>query len=198
MELDAAIATLEAATASVVDALRHSDPASVGRDGLLRVVEAGQRVSNTLAGVQTVAVAHVAAVEDVCDSEGVWREQHRGLGHQALDAPALVGPVLGITAQAAATRCEVAVHQVTSTPRLVGRMLAGEVDAWRARVVTSEVEVCPDGGAAAFVYALLTHYDARGGWDETTGPLRARVRRLVARAHPEVVAKAATEAREGR
>ena len=98
MELDTAIATLEAATASVVDALRHSDLGSASRERLLSVVEATHRVGNTLAGVQTVAVAHVAAIEDVVGSGGVWGEQHRGLGHESLDAPALVGPVLGVTA----------------------------------------------------------------------------------------------------
>ncbi|MFW5468718.1 HNH endonuclease [Knoellia sp. CPCC 206435] len=198
MELDEALTALRSATAGVARALGEMDLSSLTREQLLSVVEETHRASNVLAGVETVAVAHVAAVEDVVDQHGQWGQQHRGLGHRALDAPELVGPTLGITVQAAATRVEVAIHQVTTTPALVGQMLAGDLDAWRARVVTTEVEPCPEDGAAVIVDALVGHYEARGGWDETTGPLRARVRRMVARAHPELVAKQAKEAREGR
>ncbi|KGN42184.1 HNH endonuclease signature motif containing protein [Knoellia aerolata] len=198
MEIDEALRTLRASTAAVARALADTDLAVLSREQLLAVVEETHRSTNTLAGVQTVAVAHVAAVEDVVDRNGGWVQQHRGLGHRALDAPELVGPMLGITEQAAATRVEVAIHQVTTTPRLVTEMVAGDLDAWRARVVTTEVEVCPEGGAHAIVDALVAHYGARGGWDETTGPLRARVRRMIARAHPKLVAAQAKAVREGR
>ena len=144
MGIDEALTTLRAAAAGVARALADADLSSLSREQLLAAAEQTHRAGNVLAGVQTVAVAHVAAIEDVCASHGVWGEQHRGLGHESMDAPALVGPVLGITAQAATTRCEVAVHQVTTTPRLVAAVLSGELDAWRARVVTSEVEVCPE------------------------------------------------------
>ncbi|EAP99222.1 hypothetical protein JNB_03600 [Janibacter sp. HTCC2649] len=252
MELDAALTTLKAATASVVDALREADLTGLSREQLVCVVEAAHRASNTMAGVQTVAVAHLAAVEDNVDVHGAWVEQHRGLGHVSLDAPGLIAPVLGISAQAASTLVELAVHQVSRTPRLVGAMLSGDLDPWRARVVTTEVEIIPKdteantnanadtdrgtqhsaaeaadaaGGAEAadaagdaddaeacggageeesdgaqdIVDDLFEHYEGRGqGWHETAGPLRGRVRRMVARAHPDLVEKEAAEAREGR
>lgn len=283
MDLDAAFATLQAATASVVAALREGDLTALTRDQLVSVMEATQRGSNTLGGVQTVAVAHLAAIEDTVDQHGVWGEQHRGLGHLSLDTPGMIAPVLGITAQAATARVEVAVHQVKSTPRLVEAMLEGDLDPWRARVVTTEVEMCPDdesadddspgeesrgdeksadtggpggvdgdeggsddtddetgddatrhdapghddsshadtghddsgrdnasgdqrrrrghrrGSAEDIIDDLLDHYAGCGrGWFETTGPLRGRVRRMVARAHPDLVEEEAAAAREGR
>ena len=110
MELDEALTALRSATAGVARALGGVELSSLSREQLLSVVEVTHRSGNVLAGVQTVAVAHVAAVEDVVDGHGVWGQQYRGLGHRALDAPELVGPMLGITEQAAATRVEVAIH----------------------------------------------------------------------------------------
>ena len=112
MEIDEVLATWQASTADVVRGFADADLSMWSREQLLAIVEMTHRATNTLAGMQTVAVAHVAAVEDVVDRDGEWVQQHRGLGHQALDAPELVAAMLGITEQAAATRVEVAIHQV--------------------------------------------------------------------------------------
>ena len=52
-----------------------------------------------LAAIQTVALAQVAATEDRACEDGTVVEEFRGLGHQRLDAPALVQDVLGLTAR---------------------------------------------------------------------------------------------------
>ncbi len=73
-----------------------------------------------LAAVQTLAMAHVAAIEDVALEDGTIVEQHRGLGHQRLDAPALVSDQLGVSDAVACSRVGAAVDLVTRLPEAGG------------------------------------------------------------------------------
>ncbi|NNM47453.1 DUF222 domain-containing protein, partial [Knoellia koreensis] len=167
-------------------------------EDLLDLVEATQRLTNTVAALQTRAVAHVAAHDEHLDQHGQWVLQHRGLGHKALDAGAMIATRMGISTTAAESRVDDAVHQVTVTPQLVKAMHRGDLDGWRARVVTSELSACPDQAATTVMDLLLAHVADRGGWDETAGPLRTRVRRLVAKVAPQVPAEEAAVAVERR
>lgn len=90
---------------------------------LAEIVERCQSVANTAGAVQTLAMAHLAAIEDIELEDGTVVEQHRGLGHQRLDAPALVSEQLGVTDAGASTRMSVAVDVVTRAPAVL--------DAWR-------------------------------------------------------------------
>jgi hypothetical protein len=155
-------------------------------------------LTNTVAGLQTRAVAHVAAHDEHLDRHGQWVLQHRGLGHKSLDAGAMVATRMGISTTAGESRVDDAVHQVTTTPDLVHAMGTGDLDAWRARVVTGELSACPDEAATTVMDLLLDHVHAKGGWDETAGPLRTRVRRLIARVAPQVPAEEAADAVENR
>ncbi|NNM48027.1 HNH endonuclease signature motif containing protein, partial [Knoellia koreensis] len=167
-------------------------------EDLLDLVEATQRLTNTVAALQTRAIAHAAAHDEHLDQHGQWVLQHRGLGHKALDAGAMIATRMGISTAAAESRVDDAVHQVTVTPQLVKAMHRGDLDGWRARVVTSELSACPDQAATTVMDLLLAHVADRGGWDETAGPLRTRVRRLVAKVAPQVPAEEAAVAVERR
>jgi hypothetical protein len=175
-----------------------TDLGSWSGEDLLDLVEVTQRLTNTVAALQTRAIAHVAAHDEHLDQHGQWVLQHRGLGHKSLDAGAMIATRMGVSTAAAESRVDDAVHQVTVTPQLVKAMAGGELDGWRARVVTSELSACPDQAATKVMDLLLAHVADRGGWDETAGPLRTRVRRLVARVAPQVPAEEAAVAVERR
>ena len=96
---------------STVAAELQSELARLRADGrdrslgeLVDLVGACQSVMNQAAAVQTLAMAHVAAIEDVALEDGTVVEQHRGLGHQRLDAPALVSDQLGVSDAVASSR----------------------------------------------------------------------------------------------
>src|SRR6478672_640143 len=98
-----------------------------------------QQLINVAAAMQTVALAHVAATDDVVCEDGTIEEEFRGLGHQRLDAPALVQDQLGLTASGATDRVATAVDLVTRHPALVEAMAAGRLDAYRAGIVAEEL-----------------------------------------------------------
>ncbi|NNM44923.1 HNH endonuclease signature motif containing protein [Knoellia koreensis] len=192
---------LEQVTQAVRDLSEAGAAAELGSwsgEDLLDLVEATQRLTNTVAALQTRAIAHVAAHDEHLDQHGQWVLQHRGLGHKSLDAGAMIATRMGISTTAAESRVDDAVHQVTVTPQLVKAMHRGDLDGWRARVVTSELSACPDQAATTVMDLLLAHVADRGGWDETAGPLRTRVRRLVAKVAPQVPAEEAAVAVERR
>ena len=173
---------------------------SLDMDTLLEVVEVSQQVVNIAAGIQTRAIAHVAAHDEVREDEAErgWAWRRHGLGFVAEDAAALLTSRLGVSAPVAQRRVETAVHQVCVTPQLVDAMGSGDLDQWRATVLTRELAPCPDEVAHEIADRLLARYDQPRGWDESAGPLAARARRLVARLAPEVAHREAERARKER
>ncbi len=167
---------------------------ALGLDGWLGVLSDTQEVLNVLAGVQAVAMAQVAAF-DGDDSSGFGPRRHRGLGHQALDAPDLVAARVGCSAQAASTRLGVAVAQVTSMSALVAAMGSGRVDGFRAAVVADELSDAP-AEVRAEVAAVLEESGRLEA--ETAAPLRRRTRRLLAERAPQVLAARAASERDRR
>src|SRR5689334_5591591 len=104
-----------------------------------------QEAINVLAAIQTMALAQVAATEDRVCEDGTVVEEFRGLGHQRLDAPALVQDVLGLTASGATDRVAMAVDLVTRHPQVLEAMGAGRLDGYRAGIVVQELaEATPD------------------------------------------------------
>ena len=169
-------------------------------DALLDAVEVTQQIINIANAIQTRAIAHVAAHDEVRDDdvELGWSWRRHGLGFVAEDAPGLVSTRLGVSAPVAARRVDIAVHQVTVTPQLVDAMGAGDLDLWRATVVTRELVPCPDEVAHEIADRLVARFSEPRGWDETAGPMTSRTRRLVARLAPEVADKEAKQASEER
>src|SRR5687767_7728664 len=113
-----ALAQLYAAVAAPAD---EGGVGALDMDTLLEAVEVSQQIGNIAAGIQTRAIAHVAAHDEVRDDEVEqgWSWRRRGLGFVAEDAPALVATRLGVSTPVAQRRVEAAVHQVGVTPQLV-------------------------------------------------------------------------------
>jgi hypothetical protein len=156
----------------------------------VEVVGSCQQLINVAGAVQTVALAHVAATEDVVGEDGTLEEEFRGLGHQRLDAPALVHDRLGLTASAATDRVATAVDLVTRHRPVVEAMGAGRLDAYRAGIVAEELaeatpEVCAD---------VVGRIGPRLG-TEAGGALRRRTRRVLASVDADLMRRKAERVR---
>ena len=149
-----------------------------------------QQMINVVAAMQTVALAHVAATEDVVREDGTLEEEFRGLGHQRLDAPALVQDRLGLTASGATDRVAAAVDLVTRHPALVEAMAAGRLDAYRAGIVAHEL-----ADATPEVCAEVVHRIGERLGTEAGGALRHRTRRVLASVDADLVRRKAERAR---
>jgi len=132
-----------------------------------------------LCAIQTVALARLAALEEVVEEGGTITEQDRGIGHQRLDAPALACDLLGVTDAGAAVRLEHAVRATARIPELLDALGAGLLDGYRAAVVSEELADAPGEVYAAVMGVVAPHL---GG--ETAGVLRRRVQRVLGRVAP--------------
>jgi hypothetical protein len=152
-----------------------------------------QEAVNVLVAIQTVALAQVAATEDRVCEDGTVVEEFRGLGHQRLDAPALVQDVLGLTASGATCRVATAVDLVTRHPQVLEAMGAGRLDGYRAGIVVQELaEATPD-----VCVEVVRRIGQRLG-TEPGGALRRRTRRLLAAVDADLVRQQAERARSER
>lgn len=152
-----------------------------------------QQLINMVGAMQTVALAHLAATEDVVRDDGTIEEEFRGLGHQRLDAPALVHDLLGLTASAATDRVATAVDLVTRHPTVVEVMRAGRLDVYRAGIVAEELAEASREVCAEVVDQIGTHLGTEAG-----GALRRRTRRVLARVDADLLRRKAERARAER
>ena len=167
---------------------------SANTDDWVHLVAGCQEVLNVVAALQTVALAQIAARDEVALEDGTVVEEFRGLGHQRLDAPALVDDLLGLSAAAASDRVSLAVDLMTRHPLLLGEMAAGRLDAYRAGVVATELrEADPD--VCGHVDGVVVERLMATGGAEAAGPLRRRTRRTLERVDPELVRRLADRAR---
>lgn len=175
-----------------------SDARSTGSrattDDWVRLVGSCQDLLNVVAALQTVALAHVAARDELALEDGTVVEEFRGLGHHRLDAPALVDDLLGLSTAAASDRVSAAVDLVTRHPQLVGEMAAGRLDAYRAGVVASELREA-DPEVCRHVDSVVVERLRATSGAEAAGPLRRRTRRALERVDPELVRRLAERAR---
>ena len=86
------------------------------REEWAAAVGAAQRVINVAGAAQDAAIARLAAIEPQWCEDGTLVESHRGLGHVALDAPAIVSGVLACTARHAERRVRTAVRLAGDGP----------------------------------------------------------------------------------
>lgn len=170
-------------------------------DSLVDVVGECQAVVNMVTAVQTVAVARVAAIEDVMGEDGTVVERVHPLGYERLDAPALVSDRLGLSDQAACGRVSDAVALTTRLPGLVVAMGLGTVDLYRCSVVAAELE---DAGLEVCAEVVSRVVDQLGGpcgerlSSEPSGRLRQRVRRALGSIDPKLLRVRAERARVDR
>lgn len=160
---------------------------------LVALVQQCQSIANQTAALQVLAMTHLAAIEDVELEDGTVVEQHRGLGHQRLDAPALVSDQLGLSDAAATSRMTSAVEIVTRAPVVHEAMASGRLDAYRAGVVCEELrdadpEVCRE---------VTTRIEGTLG-TEPPAALRRRVRRVLGAVDADLVRAKAARARAAR
>ena len=197
--LQDAVGVLQAVAVECAGSTSLTGLSTLSRAELAELVGRAQQVLNAVHGLQTVVIAHLAAIDERRNPRTQeWTESFRGLGRVSDDAAEVVATRLGCSTDAAGRRVTDAVHQVSATPALVRAMLAGDVDGWRARVATSELARCDDDDALVVSERLVEHYRKRGWWDEPPGPLRTRARALVARQAPDALARAAAKASDDR
>ena len=123
-----------------------------------------QEVIDTASAAQDAAIVHLAAIEPAVLEDGTIIETHRGLGHAALDTPAIVSGALNVSAVHAESRVRAALRMAadgpagTSTATGLGglhqAMATGHLDSYRAAVVADELAEAPAQVAATVVAAL--------------------------------------------
>jgi hypothetical protein len=160
---------------------------------LVALVEQCQSLANQATALQVLAMAHLAAIEDVLLEDGTVLEQHRGLGHRRLDAPALVSDHLGLSDAAASSRLGSAVDVVTRVPAVHDAMASGRLDGYRAGIVCEELrdaspEVCREVGAR--IEGALGK--------EPPAALRRRVRQVLGAVDGDLLRARAATARSAR
>ncbi len=186
-------------------ALTRAVPSSAGVTGSVAewagAIGALQRVIDVASAAQDAAMARLAAIETEVAEDGTLVERCLGLGHAALDAPAVVSGVLKVSAPYAERRLRSALRLAADGPAgslshtglggLHAAMAAGRVDAYRASVVADELEEAPPQVAASVVAAL------DGFFGDEDGPrLRRRCRRVLARVSPDFLVQRARRARQ--
>ena len=163
------------------------------------VVGSLQRVIDVASAAQDAAIARLAAIEPEFLEDGTVVQCHRGLGHVALDAPAIVSGVLATSAVHAQRRVRTAARLAADGPAgsetatglggLHAAMSAGRLDGYRAAVVAEELEHAPAEVAATVVAALEGHFETEDG----TAPAAA----VPAGADPDQPGPAAPARRQG-
>ena len=194
---------VEAAAGAAVAALTAVlEPSAVAgsRGQWASVAGSLQRVIDTATAAQDAAIARLAAIEPEYREDGTEVESHRALGHEALDAPAILSGVLAISAVHAQRRVRAAVRLAADGPGgartetglsgLHTAMGAGRLDSYRASVVAEELEAAPPQVAASVVAALQGHFEV-----EDAAHLRRRCRRVLARISPDLLRQRAVRAR---
>ena len=91
------VAAADAAVAALSAVLVPSGVAG-SRSQWAGVVGSLQRVIDVASAVQDAAIVRLAAIEPEYLEDGTEVECHRGLGHVALDAPAILSGVLAVSA----------------------------------------------------------------------------------------------------
>ena len=157
-----------------------------------------QELRNVIDACQVEALGQLSAIEVTEGEDGTLEEVHHRVGYQAMDAPELVAPCLGVSVQAAGHRLGEALSLLTRTPDLVAEMAAGRLDGFRAGVVSGELDDAPVATAAAVVAELIARAEKAGGWLQTAGPLKRSTTAILARIDEAVLAARVTHEKSRR
>jgi hypothetical protein len=171
----------------------RTGPTSLSDAELAERVEASQRVVNAASAVQVQRMAQYAAREDVRHEDGTLGQQDRPLGHVSEFASGVVGPALGLSPAAADTKVGVAARLASVMAPTLRVMAAGELDEWRATVLTRELlDAGPDTIAAVQDVVLP------GAGGRTAAQIRVHARRALSRLEPEALVERVRRSREER
>ena len=164
--------------------------AGSGEAELAELVLASQRVVNAVSAVQVVALAGIAARDEVQGPDGAWVGVDRGVGHVGEFASVTVAPMLGLTSRGAEDRVQTAAALASRLPGTLSAMAAGSLDGWRASIVVAETAETTAAGCAQVEAVVLPRVCG-----ETGGRVRARTRRALALVDPDAVRLRAAKAR---
>jgi hypothetical protein len=157
---------------------------------LAELVLASQRVVNAASALQAVALAGIAARDEVQGPDGAWVGVDRGVGHVNEFASVTVAPMLGLTSRGAEDRVQTAAALVSRLPGTLAAMAAGQLDAWRASIIVAETVETTAAGCAQVEAVILPRVCS-----ETGGRVRARTRRALALVDADAVRLRAAKAR---
>ena len=157
---------------------------------LAELVLASQRVVNAASAVQVVALAGIAARDEVQGPDGAWVGVDRGVGHVSEFASVTVAPMLGLTTRGAQERVQTAAALVSRLPGTLAAMAAGDLDGWRASIIVAETAETTAAGCAQVEAVILPRVCG-----ETGGQVRARTRRALALVDADAVRLRAAKAR---
>ena len=151
-QLRARIAVLRAEACAIGAELAERG-SEMERDELFEISGELQGAANAVEGAQLVAMAHAASHESRLTDRG-FVEVHHGLGFVDPMAPSLVSLEAGIGEWAAGRRVSLAAKVSERFPRLLGKVVAGELT---TATVAKVVSVCDglDLKACASVEAVL-------------------------------------------
>ncbi len=151
-QLRARIAVVRA-EASAIGAELAERGSEMERDELFEISGELQGASNAVEGAQLVAMAHAASHESRLTDRGPV-EVHHGLGFVDPMAPSLVSLEAGLGEWAAGRRVSLAAKTSERFPRLLGKVVAGELT---TATIAKVVSVCEglDLKACATVEAVL-------------------------------------------
>ncbi len=191
------VARLHSLSRSLADRAPEVLAGRADLDDLVGVVGDTQDLMNVLAGLQTVALAHVAATSHEEREDGTVEVRRHGLGHVREDGGDLVAGDLGCTANAAEQRVEDAVALVTKAVPIVRAQLDGRLDAWKARIAVVELADADGPVAREVSHRVLA---GLGAAVRTTGAgaFRSRLRRTLTVVDADAVARRARLARTNR
>jgi Domain of unknown function (DUF222) len=164
--------------------------ADTPESALAELVLATQRVVNAASAVQSVALAGIAARDEVPGPDGSWVGVDRGVGHVNEFAAVTVAPMLGLTSRGAEDRVQTAAALVSRLPATLAAMAAGDLDGWRASIIVAETAETTAAGCARVEAVILPRVCF-----ETGGRVRARTRRALALVDPDAVRARAAKAR---
>lgn len=197
LDLSGLQADLTERFAALKDPDRRGAWRDVGLAAWVDLIGDSQRLMNTVAAIQSMAMAQAASIEIVDNDDGTTGERHHVLGHREIDAPSVMAPLLGLTTAGAETRVAEACGFTTTMPALLEAMGAGDLDRNRAARIAGELSDATPETQELVSRAVVTE----AGPDlssRTAGRLRNRTRVLLSRLDPKVIAERAEFARERR
>ena len=157
---------------------------------MAELVLLSQRLVNAASAVQMVALAGIAARDEVQGPDGAWGGVDRGVGHVSEFASVTVAPMLGLTPRGAQDRVQTAAALVSRLPGTLAAMAAGHLDGWRASIIVAETAETTAAGCEQVEAVILPRVCG-----ETGGQVRARTRRALTLVDSEAVRLRAAKAR---
>ena len=156
-------------------------------------VDGAQKVINAACAVQALRVAQYAGREQEQDQTGAWVEVDHGVGHVGEFAGDCFGPMLSMGPVGASRKVETAAVLAARLPVTLAAMSAGDLDAWRATIIATELGQASRESCAAVEAQLFP-----GVLEEAPGAVTRRVRRVLGRVDGDALRIKAAKERLGR